>query len=172
MAGITNALLTTVKKTKFANMSSIYNFKQVNSLLACAGQPTETQLKQLVEEKYQVIINLAMPTGKFALPNEDAIVKELAIDYLPIPVVFDNPQLSELLAFFKHMDQHFGKKTMVHCAANYRASVFTGLYLFNKGELDAEQMQLFIEDVWQPDDIWQQFIDECLEYLREVKGES
>lgn len=153
-------------------MSSIYNFKQVNSLLACAGQPTEAQLKQLAYENYQVIINLAVPTGKFALPGEETIVKELGIDYLPIPVVFNEPQLSELQAFISYMDRQAGKKTIVHCAANYRASAFTGLYLFNKGELDAAQMQEFIEDVWQPDDIWQQFIDESVEYLKEVKGES
>ncbi|MCO5949672.1 protein tyrosine phosphatase family protein [Mucilaginibacter flavidus] len=151
-------------------MSSIYNFKQVNNSLTCAGQPTEIQLKQLADENYQVIINLAMPTGKFALPGEETIVAGLGIDYLPIPVVFDDPQLSELLAFFDYMDQHAGKKIMVHCAANYRASAFTGLYLFNKGELDTMQMQSFIEDVWQPDDIWQQFIDESLLYLQELKG--
>ena len=153
-------------------MSSIYNFKQVKNSLVCAGQPTEAQLKQLADEKYQVIINLAMPTGKFALPNEEKIVAVLGIDYFPIPVAFDAPQLSELLAFINYMDQHAGKKTMVHCAANYRASAFTGLYLFNTGELDAQQMQEFIEDVWQPDDIWQQFIDESVEYLSEGKSNA
>jgi len=151
-------------------MSSIYNFKQVNNSLACAGQPTEAQLKQLADENYEVIINLAMPTGKFALPGEETIVAGLGIDYLPIPVVFDDPQLSELLAFINYMNQRAGKKTMVHCAANYRASAFTGLYLFNQGELDASQMQSFIEDVWQPDDIWQQFIDESVQYLEELKS--
>jgi len=153
-------------------MSSIYNFKHVNNSLVCAGQPTEAQLMQLADENYRVIINLAMPTGKFALPGEETIVAGLGIDYIPIPVVFDNPQLNELLAFINYMELHAGEKTMVHCAANYRASAFTGLYLFNKGELDASQMQSFIEDVWQPDDIWQQFIDESLEYLKEVKGEN
>jgi protein tyrosine phosphatase (PTP) superfamily phosphohydrolase (DUF442 family) len=152
-------------------MSGIYNFKLIDNLLACAGQPTEAQLKQLADEKYQVIINLAMPTGKFALPNEAIIVEALGIEYIPIPVVFDDPQLSELIAFINYMRQHARKKIMVHCAANYRASAFTGLHLFNAGEQDAEQMQQFIEDVWQPDDIWQQFIDESLEYLKEVKGE-
>jgi len=151
-------------------MSSIYNFKQVSGLLVCAGQPTETQLKQLADEKYQVIINLAMPTGKFALPGEENIVAALGIDYLPIPVVFDDPQLSELLTFINYMDQHAGKKTIVHCVANYRASAFTGLYLFAKDELTAGQLQEFIEDVWQPDDIWQQFIDESVQYLQELKS--
>ena len=151
-------------------MSGIYNFKQVNNSLACGGQPTEAQFKQLADANYRVIINLAMPGGKFALPGEAAIVAGLGIDYLPIPVVFDDPQLIGLLAFIDYMRQHAGKKTMVHCAANYRASAFTGLYLFNTGELDAAQMQLFIEDVWQPDDIWQQFIDESVQYLQELKS--
>jgi len=148
-------------------MSMIYNFCKVSDLLACAGQPTQEQLKQIAGEQYQAIINLAMPTGKYALPGEAELVKEFGIDYYAIPVVFDDPQLSELDGFLKFMQQHDGEKILVHCAANYRASAFTGLYLLNKGELNAEQMQQFIENVWQPDAVWQQFIDEAVEYLQE-----
>ena len=34
----------------------------------------------------------------------------------------------------------------------------------------AENLTLFIEDVWQPDAIWQQFIDESLEYFLKEKS--
>lgn len=147
-------------------MAEIYNFYKVSERLACSGQPTEAQLKQLADEQYQVVINLAPHNNKFALPDETGSVKTLGMKYYNIPVVFDNPQLTELTDFIKLMDQYNSHKTLVHCAANYRASAFTGLYLFKAAQLDETRMQLFIEEVWQPDAVWQQFIDESLEYLR------
>jgi protein tyrosine phosphatase (PTP) superfamily phosphohydrolase (DUF442 family) len=147
-------------------MAEIYNFYKVSDTLACSGQPTEAQLKQLAEEQYQAVINLASHNNKFALPDETGSVSALGIKYFNIPVAFDDPRLNELTDFIKLMNQYSGHKTLVHCAANYRASVFTGLYLFKAALLDETQMQLFIEEVWQPDAVWQQFIDESLEYLK------
>jgi protein tyrosine phosphatase (PTP) superfamily phosphohydrolase (DUF442 family) len=151
-------------------MSSIYNFHKVSDALACSGQPSEVQLKQLADEFYRVIINLAPHGTKFSLPDETGSVKALNVEYCHIPVVFDNPQLTELTNFIKLMNRYCCEKILVHCVANYRASAFTGLYLFATEKLDEEQMQLFIENIWQPDAIWQQFIDEGLEYLKELKG--
>ena len=143
-------------------MSSIYNFHQVSGQLACAGQPTEEQLKRLAGEQYQVIINLAPNGGKYSLPDEAASVNVLGLEYCHIPVIFNNPQPSELEEFIDLMTLHSGKKILVHCVANYRASAFTGLYFFKTGKMDKDQTQAFIENVWQPDDIWQQFINESL----------
>jgi protein tyrosine phosphatase (PTP) superfamily phosphohydrolase (DUF442 family) len=136
-------------------MAEIYNFYKVSDRLACSGQPTEVQLKQLADEQYQVVINLAPHTNKFALSDETGSVKTLGMEYFNIPVVFDSPQLSELTDFIKLMDQYSSHKTLVHCVANYRASAFTGLYLLKVAQLDETRMQLFIEDVWQPDAVWQ-----------------
>ena len=147
-------------------MAEIYNFYKVSGTLACSGQPTEEQLKQLAVEQYLAVINLAPHNNKFALPDETGSVKVLGMKYFHIPVVFDSPQLSELIDFIKLMNELSGKKILVHCAANYRASVFTGLHLFEAKDLNEEQTQLFIEEVWQPDAVWQQFIDDSLEYLR------
>ncbi|SHN09785.1 protein tyrosine phosphatase family protein [Mucilaginibacter sp. OK098] len=147
-------------------MTAIFNFHKVSDIITCSGQPTEEQLKQLATEQYRVIINLAPHNNKFALPDETASVKALDMKYCNIPVAFDNPQLSELTDFIELMRQYSSQKTLVHCAANYRASAFTGLYLFAAEKLNETQMQLFIEEVWQPDAVWQQFIDESLEHLK------
>jgi protein tyrosine phosphatase (PTP) superfamily phosphohydrolase (DUF442 family) len=151
-------------------MNSIYNFHEVSDQLACSGQPTADQLKQLAAENYKVIINLGLPNTKYSLPDEAASVKAADMDYCHIPVVFEDPKVSELADFIKFMQSQDDQKTLVHCAANYRASAFTGLYLFAMDKLDEKQMRSFIEDVWKPDAVWQQFIDDSLEFLREVKG--
>jgi len=147
-------------------MSNIYNFQKVSDTLACAGQPREGQLASIAEDGYEVIINLGLADGKYALADEAGSVKALGLSYHHIPVQFDNPQLDELTSFIADMQQYDGKKILVHCAANYRASAFTGLYLFAEGKLNEDEMQEFIEAVWQPDAVWQQFIEESVEWLK------
>lgn len=146
-------------------MSEIYNFKQVSDLLACAGQPREGQLQSIADNGYKVVINLGLADGKYALADEAASVAKLGLAYHHLPIIFDDPQLSELVDFIKLMNEHSHQKTLVHCAANYRASAFTGLYLFSADSLNQYEMQQFIEDVWQPDGIWQQFIDDAVLWL-------
>ncbi|HEY4197744.1 MAG TPA: protein tyrosine phosphatase family protein [Mucilaginibacter sp.] len=147
-------------------MSSIYNFHQISDRLACAGQPREGQLAAIADEDYQVVINLGLLDGKYALADEALSVKNLGLTYHHIPVVFDNPQMDELTTFIGLMNDHTDEKTLVHCAANYRASVFTGLYLFATDQLDEQEMQGLIEEVWQPDGTWQQFIEESIAYIK------
>jgi len=146
-------------------MSAIYNFKQVSDLLACAGQPLEGQLQSIADDDYKVVINLGLSDGKYALADEAASVTKLGLIYHHIPVIFDNPQMNELTSFISLMNQHSHQKTLVHCAANYRASAFTGLYLFSADILNQAEMQEFIEEIWQPDGIWQQFIEDAVEWL-------
>jgi protein tyrosine phosphatase (PTP) superfamily phosphohydrolase (DUF442 family) len=146
-------------------MSSIYNFKQVSDLLACAGQPREGQLQSIADDGYKVVINLGLADSKYALADEAASVAKLGLTYHHLPIIFDDPQLSELIDFIRLMNEYSHQKTLVHCAANYRASAFTGLYLFSADILNQNEMQDFIEEIWQPDGIWQQFIDNAVLWL-------
>ena len=147
-------------------MSAIYNFHPVSGLLACSGQPREGQLQEIAGDGYRVVINLGLADGKYALADEAASVAKLGLIYHHIPVIFEHPQVTELLQFISLMNTHSHQKTLVHCAANYRASAFTGIYLFEAGLLNEDEMQAFIEDVWQPDAVWQQFIEESVEFLK------
>jgi protein tyrosine phosphatase (PTP) superfamily phosphohydrolase (DUF442 family) len=147
-------------------MSSIYNFYEISGMLACSGQPREGQLPSLPADGYRVVINLGLADGKYALKDEAASLKELGLVYHHIPVQFDNPQPEDLLTFIGLMNKHQSDKTLVHCAANYRASAFTGLYLFAINKFDEAEMQSFIEEVWQPDAVWEQFIEESVELLK------
>ena len=150
-----------------ASMRGIYHFYKVSDELSCAGQPTGEQLEQLAAENYRVIVNLGLLNTRYALPDEAGLVKELDIEYYYIPVNFEKPQLTELADFIAYMRQHAGKKTMVHCAANYRASVFTGLYLLATRQMDKQEMEDFIDDIWQPNTVWQQFLEEGVEFIKD-----
>lgn len=146
-------------------MNSIKNFRKLTPLLACAGQPTNAQLKKIAHDKFQVVINLGIQDASYALENEEQLVEELGMQYHHIPIPFDNPQLNLLQTFLKVMDGCARKKVFVHCAANYRASTFAGLYLLANHQMQAYEMEDFINHVWRPNEAWQFFIDAAIDSI-------
>ena len=148
-------------------MDDLKNFLRISERLACAGQPDEDQLGKIAADGYQVVINLGLSDGKYALRDEAASVARLGLEYFHIPVLFDNPRLAELATFITIMNEQRDKKTLVHCAVNYRASAFSGLYLFAEDEIDEPGLRAFIEKIWSPDPVWQQFIGEASRRIKE-----
>lgn len=148
-------------------MSAIYNFRKISDLLACAGQPREEQLAIVADEGYKVVVNLGLTDGRYALKNEATSVKKTGMEYYHIPVIFDEPKMDQLASFINVMDKHTDEKIFVHCAANYRASVFTGLYLFASSQMDEEQVQDFVDEIWRPDAIWQDFLEDGIDFIQE-----
>ena len=147
-----------------ASIEQIYNVRVVDERLTTAGQPTAAQLRSIAASGFDVVINLALHDDpRYALPGEQGLVQELGMQYVHIPVVFSAPQPEELQAFCAAMQQHAGKKLFVHCAANYRVSAFVGLYhvLHQGWQRDAAFAQL--HGLWQPDAVWQGFIDRMLQ---------
>lgn len=147
-------------------MRPIYHFEKVSDTLSCAGQPTEEQFRELVSGNFDVIINLGLLDTKYALPNEEDLVDSLGMDYHHIPVIFEDPQINELKQFMSCMDKNANRKVLVHCAANYRASAFVGLYLYAKNRLPEQEIQDFVEDVWKPNTVWQKFMEDGAAYIK------
>jgi protein tyrosine phosphatase (PTP) superfamily phosphohydrolase (DUF442 family) len=146
-------------------MDDIKNLLYVSDRLSCAGQPDQSQLSKIAAAGFEVVINLGLSDGKYALPDEAASVTRLGLAYYHIPVLFESPQPGDLLSFIKVMRQHHAEKKLVHCAVNYRASAFTGLYLFAISQLTEDELHSFIAQIWNPNPIWQQFIEEaCLQF--------
>ncbi|NUM47583.1 MAG: protein tyrosine phosphatase family protein [Anaerolineales bacterium] len=138
----------------------IYNALKVTNHLTTAGQPTEAQLRTAAEEGFQAIINLAMPTSDNALKNEGEIVQSLGMTYHSIPVNWENPTESDFTTFDSVMQQLSGQKILLHCAANFRATAFYGLYAMKHLGWTAEQADTFRTPIWQDSEypIWETFI--------------
>jgi len=148
-------------------MTGIKNFLFVSDRLACAGQPDESQLTALAAEGYAVVINLGLADSKYALPDEAGSLARLGLRYFHIPVLFDSPLPSQWESFAAIMDQQEGNKIFVHCAANYRATAFTGLYLFARSGVTEAGLHEFISNVWDPDPVWRRFIENVIAKIRE-----
>src|SRR3954469_1007800 len=149
-------------KNSPAALSEIYNFRALGERLGTAGQPTEDQLRTVRDAGFEVVINLALPTSDNALANEGSIVTGLGMSYVHIPVDFKAPTSQDLRAFCRVMQAFEDRPVFVHCAANMRVSAFVFLYRVLHQHVPVPEAERDLHAIWQPDDVWSQFIQQQL----------
>lgn len=140
-------------------MDNIFNYLSLSDRIATGGQPTKQQLVSIKNNGYQVVINLALPTSENALPNEKQSVEYLGMEYINIPIEFDNPQVEEFEDFCQVMTEHQTQKIFIHCAANLRVSAFMYLYRQIHEGISQEVAKVDLEKLWKPNPTWQKLID-------------
>lgn len=146
-----------------SSVENIYSYAPVDDTLATSGQPSESQLAAVARAGFRIVINLGLHDDpRYSLRDEAGTVRSLGMQYVHIPVAFDAPNESDLLAFFDAMEKHKNEKILVHCAANMRVSAFVGLYhAIRKGE-PADSAFALMKTIWQPNSVWATFIASML----------
>ena len=145
-----------------SQLSDIFNFQTVTENLGTAGQPTAEQFDAVKDAGYEVVINLAMGNTPRDLANEPQILAEHGMEYVHIPVVFEQPTAENLHQFFEAMDANQDKKCFVHCIANARVSAFVMLYRVLRQGVPVDEAHETMTQIWKPNATWQSFIDETL----------
>src|SRR4051794_11143791 len=137
-----------------------YNFRSVSATVTTSGVVGADGLAALNDSGYGLLVNLLPDDSEYAVADEAAIVEAQGVTYAYIPVDFAAPKHEELDAFAAVMDANADKLTHVHCAANYRVSVFYGLYAVRKGWWTADEADAHIDSIWAPDTdpAWREFI--------------
>lgn len=143
-------------------IDSLYNFLILSDNLATAGQPLEEELEFISNAGYQVVINLALSDVDYSLPDEKSVVKELGMEYVHIPVIWQNPTTADLDEFFDAMEAYKGRKIFIHCAANKRVSTFVALYRVVKEGWDYSEAMELVYKIWKPAAVWSDFIHQEL----------
>lgn len=135
------------------SIADVMNYFPMTSGIGTAGQPTPEQFASIKAAKYSAVVNLAVADSPNALPNEDKLVTDLGMSYRHIPVPWDAPNASHVKEFFETMDKltQQADSILVHCAANYRASVFTYKYLTLKQGLSKEDATTPLLKEWLPE---------------------
>lgn len=149
-----------------SNIEDIYNFVQISDSIATSGQPTKEQFTAIKEAGYELIVNLALPQSLNSLPDEKQIIESQEMQYLHIPVVWENPSLENFKEFVEVMESNADTKVFVHCVANMRVSAFMYLYRrLNKG-INEEEAKKDLHKIWIPNENWQKFINHVVENYR------
>lgn len=141
------------------DITDILNYRYISDQLATSGQPTAEEFISIHRAGYPTILNLAPPTASNALANEEAIVTGLGMEYINIPVVWDQPSLEDFNRFCAVMRAHQDRSIFVHCAMNMRVSVFVYLYRHLIEGINESEARALMTTIWQPNPTWQKFIE-------------
>lgn len=139
------------------------NYYPVSPLILTAGQPSAEQIALIAQASCEVVINLARPTSPNALADEEALVAAHGMDYIAIPVVWEEPTLDDLARFFAAMEANQARKVFVHCVVNYRVSTFIYLYRVLRLGEDPDEAIWDLRSIWEPDEAWSAFIDTAMD---------
>ena len=141
-------------------MNDVINFFQITDTIGTGGQPSVSQLYDIAQNGYDVVINLATHNSENAIENEGSIVASLGMTYIHIPVPFEAPTPEHLRKFFGFMNGLSEEKVFVHCAVNARVSAFVFKYLTMERKMQAEKATTPLLAQWRPQMnlIWKNFL--------------
>jgi protein tyrosine phosphatase (PTP) superfamily phosphohydrolase (DUF442 family) len=143
-------------------LDEITNFRQYSSTFASSGQPTREQFQTIADNGFERIVYIAFTNNQNALSDADQLVKSLGMEYMHVPVSFDNPLPDDFYAFADSMQRNTDKKTLMHCQVNARATAFSFLYRVIYENVPIAEAKEDMNTVWQPNAIWRDFIFEVL----------
>jgi len=138
------------------------NVVVISPTLVTSGQPTRQSLERLGAEGFEVVIYLAPPTVRDAIADEPAIVERQGLRFINIPIPFDAPAAAHFKAFADAMQAAGGRKVLVHCQVNMRASTMVFLLrTVTRGE-PPEAAYRDVARVWSPDGPWKRLAVDLL----------
>lgn len=143
-------------------LAEITNFRQYSENFASSGQPTLEQFQTIADQGFERIVYIAFTNNPNALPDADQVVKGLGMEYMQVPVAFDNPLPDEFYAFADSMQRNTDKKTLLHCQVNARATAFSFLYRVIYEDVPVAEAKADMNTVWQPNAVWRDFIFEVM----------
>lgn len=139
-------------------MDKILNYIKVTKNLATSGQPTKKQFQTIAKNYFDVVINIAPHNSSNAIKEEDKIVSENGMIYYHIPISWEKPELKRLKLFLSTLKMLLSenKKVFVHCAKNYRVSVF--IYKYKKDILKRKGVKLIAPKEYTPNRVWRKIL--------------
>jgi protein tyrosine phosphatase (PTP) superfamily phosphohydrolase (DUF442 family) len=135
------------------------NVRVISPLLVTAGQPDRASLQRLKAEGYAAVISLAPGDTADAVPEQSQILAAQGIEFVHVPIPWQAPEAKHLDAMAAAMQRLKGKKVLVHCQMNMRASALTFLYRTIHAKEDPAKAWADVKPLWTPRDQWAAFID-------------
>lgn len=148
--------------TTTVSADDIINYKAYSPLFSSAGQPTVEQFSTLKQDGFDKVIYVAYSDHDNSLPNADRLAKKQGLQYVHIPVEWDNPTASDFALIASVLEQDKDARTLLHCQMNFRASAFAMLYRVLYLDVDLAAAKKDMNTVWQPNQVWTDFMRETL----------
>ena len=161
MAVITSGHAT--DQNEAAHAGPVMNYHRIDERLVTGGHFIDDDaMAGLKAEGVTVVIDLRDKPP----PGEQQKLAQLGIEWINVPIEWDNPETADFERFSEVMQAHQGDHVLVQCAANYRASAMTYLYRVVVEQVDENQAQSDLYAVWTPGEENQQWSD----YIEGIKA--
>lgn len=135
----------------------------IDGSIFTSGQPTAESLATLRAEGFEAVIYLAPASVSDAVKEEPAILARQGIEFIHVPIPFATPAESHFDAVSAALDRFKGKKILVHCQVNMRASTMVFLYrVLHRKEAPAAAYDS-VTQVWTPQGPWKQLAQGLLD---------
>lgn len=134
------------------------NVVEISPQLVTSGQPPAEALAKLGAQGFEAVIYLAPPTVPDAVRDEAAIVGRQGLVFVNLPIAFDNPTGRDFDVFAGMLRALAGRKVLVHCQVNMRASTLVFLYRTIVAKEDPHKAYEAVTRVWVPEGPWKRLI--------------
>lgn len=138
------------------------NVVVISPKLVTSGQPTAQALESLGARGFDAVVYLAPPTVADAVKDEPMIVARQGLVFVNIPIKFENPTERDYETFAAVLAALSGRKVLVHCQINLRASSMVFLYRAIAAREDPSLAFDSVTKVWSPHGPWKRLIEELL----------
>ena len=152
------ASLASVASVATAAPAAPPNLTVIDSKLTTSGQPSAEWLGTLRDQGYEAVIYLAPPTVEDAVREEPLIVGRQGLVWVNLPVRWNAPADADYETFAALLQSLRGKKVLVHCQVNFRASTLTFLYRVLVEKTDPQQAWEAVSKVWTPRGPWKELM--------------
>jgi hypothetical protein len=146
--------------TKENSLSDLKNYQVNSPKMVSSGLPNQTQFEALKKIGVTKVIDL-IPGDR---GEEADLMKSLDLSYYNVQVDWENPTIENFQDYVLSMQQSKGSEgmTLTHCRLNWRGAVFTYLYRVTVLKESAALAKQDMLAIWQPNEVWQDFIDKVL----------
>lgn len=134
------------------------NVVPISAQLVTSGQPTAGALAKLKEQGFDAVIYLAPTTVSDAVAEEKNIMEQQGLMWVNIPINFQQPTAAHFQQFVDTVKSMAGKKILVHCQVNMRASSMVFLYRAIVNKESPEKAYESVIKVWSPSGVWKELI--------------
>jgi protein tyrosine phosphatase (PTP) superfamily phosphohydrolase (DUF442 family) len=138
------------------------NWVEITPRLITSGQPSAQSLATLAANGFEAVIYLAPPTVSDAVRDEPEIVRRQGLAFVNIPIKFSDPTERDFDAFVAAMAALSGKRVLVHCQVNLRASTMVFLHRVIVGRENPAVAYEAVAGIWTPHGAWKPFVQRLL----------
>jgi protein tyrosine phosphatase (PTP) superfamily phosphohydrolase (DUF442 family) len=134
------------------------NLVVIGPNLVTSGQPSAQALAGLSRHGFQAVVYLAPGSVPDAVEDEPRLVAGQGLEFIHIPIPFGAPTEAHFELLSAALQRLRGRKVLVHCQVNMRASTLVFLHRVIDGKEDPAVAWEAVTRVWSPQGPWKRLV--------------